>query len=249
MAKVANKPPYAGDDQISGIRRSAVPRLSRRVPDAPPRPSEQKAVPLDYGARRPPRAALASGAVLLLLGLWLWSLPSEPDIADANARIVVKSLPLTAAAEPRITSAPARALPPEPAPLPLSNVELEVSASPPEARLSLDGAPLSGNPFRGRFPRDGRLHLVRAEGPGLQHQELGITFDRDRVLRLTLSSTAGSPARARGAVRRTQPEVRDPEPAPRGVTSRHPAAPVPAYDAPLAPRKRSHEIYEEDPYR
>lgn len=160
----------------------------------------------------PPRAALASLAALLMLSVWLWSRPS--------ASISVKRLPLSAAGPAAQPAAPAAQIKP--------TVELELSAWPREARLLLDGAALPANPYRGRVPADDGLHLLRVVAVGLQAQELAITLDRDRSLKLTLSR----PTSARGRARRSD--------------SRELAGPV----SPLllAPPQRARVIYEEDLY-
>ena len=206
MAKPANRHTVSwSEDAPSGVRRSQHSRVGN-----------QNATQLTR-ASQPPRSALACLAVLVLLSVWLWSRPSEVG-GGSSAQIVVKRLPLSAAAPPQL-SAEEPALPLRP------TVELELSAWPPEARLMLDGTPLPTNPYRARVPADDGLHVLRAVAGGLQAKERVITLDRDRSLRLTLSRVT----QTRLTRRSEQAEL----------------APVP----PAAPRQRTREIYEEDPYR
>ena len=64
------------------------------------------------------------------------------------------------------TTPPPPPAPPPPAP---RRVVLRVRASPPEARLFLDGAPLDGNPFAGVLTSDGEPHEIRIERAGSHH--------------------------------------------------------------------------------
>lgn len=228
MAKLEKRQLSWSEDPASGVRRSSPPEqpglsdLAVRLTAA--RNDNRSAT------RPQPRAALAAVAALLLVSAWLWSRPGEQ-----SAQIVVKPLPLTAS----IHSEPA---PPPPAATPAPpTFELELSASPAEAQLMLDGVVLPQNPYRGRVPADDGLHVLRAVAPGLQSQERVITFDRDRSLSLTLSRVQvlhplGRSQRAPAAA------------APSTTPARARAAEA-EYGEPLAPRQRTREIYEEDPYR
>lgn len=64
--------------------------------------------------------------------------------------------------------------------------DVHVRASPGAASLTMDGAPLSGNPFHASYPRDGTSHTVRATAPGYFPEERTIAFDRDTSLEIAL---------------------------------------------------------------
>ncbi|WP_437968301.1 serine/threonine-protein kinase [Sorangium sp. So ce260] len=65
-------------------------------------------------------------------------------------------------------------------------VRLVVRVSPAEARLFLDGAPLSSGGYEGQLAKDGRVRVVRAEAPGFLAQEEKITAKSDLVVKLAL---------------------------------------------------------------
>ena len=80
-------------------------------------------------------------------------------------------------------------------------IELLVLVSPPEARVSLDGAPLSSNPFHAQVTKGAALHKIRAEAPGYEGQERVVVFDQDVTLKISLETmgdggeVAATPAR------------------------------------------------------
>jgi len=72
-------------------------------------------------------------------------------------------------------------------------VSLEVKVSPPDARVSLDGAFMSP-PYVGQFRNDGALHHLEVSAPGFRSAKQLIAFDRDRVLEIALDKTVRAPA-------------------------------------------------------
>ena len=72
-----------------------------------------------------------------------------------------------------------------------ASIELYVAVHPGVARLELDGTPLSGNPYRGRFPTDDKDHelVISAEGFEAARQTLNFTSD----IHLELSLSAAEP--------------------------------------------------------
>jgi hypothetical protein len=68
-------------------------------------------------------------------------------------------------------------------------IELTIKASPPEAKIFIDGSPLETNPAVGKRPRDAVMHLVRIEAPGHEAREEQIGFDRSVFVNIELRST------------------------------------------------------------
>jgi serine/threonine-protein kinase len=58
-----------------------------------------------------------------------------------------------------------------------THVELSIVATPPDAKLYLDGAPLHSNPSNSKHLRDGATHHIRAEAPGHVTSSRVVTFD------------------------------------------------------------------------
>jgi serine/threonine-protein kinase len=73
-----------------------------------------------------------------------------------------------------------------------AQVELTIKASPPEARISIDGAPANGNPTTAIRPRDGAIHLIRIEAPGYETREESLGFDRSVYLNIDLHPAGGT---------------------------------------------------------
>jgi hypothetical protein len=92
-------------------------------------------------------------------------------------------------------------------------VKLIVSASPSESHLFFDDAPLEGNPFDGKFPKDGAVHRLRAEAEGYVSKVQVVTLDRDVKIDLSLDADAGAtpatPKKAAAAPARPAPKPTD----------------------------------------
>jgi serine/threonine-protein kinase len=143
------------------------------------------------------------------------------------------------AADPAATAAAAPSAPgaaaPAPAPAPArpaaasaptavaALAEIAVVVTPASAGVTIDGAEMTGNPARARFPADGATRTVRASAPGHQPKVKAVTFDRDVLLELTLEPTPRAPA--------ARPVARAPRPAPRAAPPPPPAEPAPVRPA------------------
>ena len=113
-------------------------------------------------------AAIAAGG-LLTIAFWAFTrTPAAPLPPPASAAASVES---AAIARP---------------PTPTADVELNIGASPPDARLFLDDRPLESNPYKGNLPGDAKPHQLRVEARGYATQSRSITLDRNVVLELAL---------------------------------------------------------------
>jgi serine/threonine-protein kinase len=91
-------------------------------------------------------------------------------------------------------------------------VELSISASPPDAKISLDGKALGGNPFKGKVASDKLKHQLAIEAAG--HAPLIKLIDLDSNLELQLALTKlnapSAPSTATAAPEDRQPTRRQP---------------------------------------
>ncbi|MDF2697680.1 MAG: hypothetical protein K0S65_6063, partial [Labilithrix sp.] len=79
-------------------------------------------------------------------------------------------------------------------------IDFTIKASPPEARIFVDGKPLGSNPALGKRPRDGAMHVLRIEAPGHDSREESIAFDRSVLISIELRPSApAGPAEAPSA--------------------------------------------------
>jgi eukaryotic-like serine/threonine-protein kinase len=148
------------------------------------------AAPSAADAARPGRrnvvvaAAIGAGAVLAI-GAWFVS--RGPGAA-----------PLAGSTQATTTTASAAVVAPSTA---AAEVELNVAASPPEARIFLDDRPLDHNPYKGMLAVEPGPHQLRVEARGYTTQSRSIALDRNVVLELALQKDAGAPVAAvvRGA--------------------------------------------------
>lgn len=69
-------------------------------------------------------------------------------------------------------------------------VTLHLSVTPLDARMTLDGKTIAGNPAVLRVPEDGLLHELRASGAGHEPSTRMLRYDRDLFLGLTLRRAA-----------------------------------------------------------
>jgi serine/threonine-protein kinase len=87
---------------------------------------------------------------------------------------LTRSTPPTPTTPPEATAAAPR------------EIEVTFTATPPEAQLFWDDKPLPGNPFKGRFPADGKAHrlVVRAPGHLERVQEVDLSIVSEITVRL-----------------------------------------------------------------
>jgi serine/threonine-protein kinase len=58
-------------------------------------------------------------------------------------------------------------------------VRVAITATPPGARIDVDGAPLDANPFKGEFAKGDAVHLVEVSAEGYQPEKRFVKFDAD----------------------------------------------------------------------
>jgi serine/threonine-protein kinase len=135
--------------------------------------------------------------------------------------------------------------------------ELRLRAIPASARFFLDDTPLPGNPFAGKFPRDGASHRLRIEAPGFAttHQLVLLDGDRDLAIDLVPEVTPSSAADERKDDRkdaRTVARAGTRQVAPSAPSASAAALPEPPPDelpAPGVKKKPAREIDKDDPWQ
>jgi hypothetical protein len=153
------------------------------------------------------------------------------------------------------------AQPPRPAALALS--ELVVVVSPPGAKITIDGLPVEGNPYTGRFRRD-RIHEVGATAVGYEPKTQGVVLAKDLVVTLNLDKkkTVLPPPHGLASRRAAEPKRstraapssdRDPVAEIAGERVAAPSsspslAPIPAAVSPAGGRAPIHPIQTKSPY-
>jgi serine/threonine-protein kinase len=148
--------------------RSSIRHMAARSTAAPPSSASWLGATLGV-------LALASGAG----AMWFVMGREHPKPAPVAAPAAVAPAPPPVIERP-VTPAPAE-----------HNVALQVIVDPPQARVSLDGVPLS-LPFQGSFGKDGALHRVEASADGYRALKQFVAFDRDRELMLRLERIPGA---------------------------------------------------------
>ncbi|AUX19963.1 protein kinase [Sorangium cellulosum] len=177
-------------------------------------------------AARPIRTVIAIGITFALatgvVVLGIVRAPSSSDTASGAH---------PAPAEPPAATSPHR-----------GEINLVVRVSPADARLFLDGAPLSTGAYQGRLARGERAHVLRAEAPGFLAREEKITASSDLVVSLALEL---APEAQPGKLARSAPPpaARPPSAAPSPAAPPPPAAPVPS-----SQQKQKRWIDVESPY-
>jgi len=162
-------------------------------------------------------AALAGGLLTVASGALAFLFMNR----GAPATLPVTASATTPVTRPREVEAERRAQP----------IELVVVTSPPEARASIDGVVVQGNPVRVKVDRDERLHTIRVEAPGFVPFERTVAFDESLVIKAALSrlvERATPPAPVPAAARAPSPPHRKLKPELSSRPAAPPAAPEPA---------------------
>ena len=141
-----------------------------------------------------PSTTIAAGGAALLLGVALLLRPHAQSAPNAAAAMAAAAPAALASVGQRLSDAQ-----------PTS--ELFVRASPASAKLTIDGVPVSGNPFRGRYAKN-EVHVIGATASGYDAKYEPVSLGNDVFIDVSLEahpamatrSSSPSVARPRRAV-------------------------------------------------
>ncbi len=85
------------------------------------------------------------------------------------------------------------------APAAPAKIKFSIGFGPPGAIAKLDDAPLAENPFVAQVPKDGSMHRIVVEGPGLKPETRLVSYDKDFDLKVSLQPAAEPSATASAA--------------------------------------------------
>jgi serine/threonine-protein kinase len=120
------------------------------------------------------------------------------------------------------TDKPAVVAPPVGTPTPaVAEVEIAVSANPPEAKIYLDDKPVPGNPYKGKVAKDGLTHKLRVEANGYTTRTDELTLQRDLSVDVVLVKANGDDKSKHTAPGPVAPPPEDPMSRP-GVKKQRP---------------------------
>ncbi len=237
---VLSAPPGAFDGTAGRVDRS---EATRRVSSSDALPvlhggggasasgSHSTVLAADVGPRAAPGPATGRG---VLAGLAFMAIASVIGI------FVLLSLKLQAPAKP-VSAAQA----PD-ASVAADRVGLSISFGPAGAIARLDGVPLADNPFVAQVPRDGSMHRVDVEGPGLKSETRMVSYEKAIVVAISLLALEDAGAEASTAPSAAAPVLGGPWPAGGAL----PAATGEGSKRPGAkPAKSASPIDEKDPYK
>jgi serine/threonine protein kinase len=94
-------------------------------------------------------------------------------------------------------------------PLGPGSINLIVRASPPSARVTVDGSPAAGSPLEARYPKDGRIHHVIVFADGYDPKLSEVSFANDAVLDVGLERQTTAVARPSLPAQPSQPVTRE----------------------------------------
>ena len=205
-------------------RRAEAERAARVLREGVPAPLESGTgnhTPGTFGAahisQTPPAARSSARPILVGMGVVLVALAVGLGVVLFMTPPAPATTPATAA-----TSAPDGA-----------KIKLSITFGPPGAVAKLDGVPLDGSPFVADVRKDGSMHKIDVEGPGLKPETKMVSYQKDVVVDVTLAPAAVDPPKTA-------------ETAAPADTGKHPAA----GSGTARPKvKQSLGIDEKDPYK
>ena len=119
-----------------------------------------------------------------------------------------------------------------------AQIKLSITFGPAGAIAKLDGVPLTASPFNAQVRRDGSMHRLDIEGPGLKPDTRMVSYDTDVVVALALQAAEPAVPKA------------DPPPSPTLAAPVDSAKRPPALTGPRPlPTGKGRGIDEKDPYK
>jgi serine/threonine protein kinase len=213
------------DAEVCAIREASSESIRRRrVPVLSVPPPAGTSVHAGLAHTRMLKAPASGGRVITLALL----------VCGLLAALIYASFPQPAARSVGSRTAPVAADSLAPSASPARTVHVRLSAQPPSARFTVDGAPVPSNPYEADVPSDGAVHQIAAQAGGYEPRQIPATFDRDVFLDVTLAPSTPLVASAASGSSRVK-HVLGP--------AMLPPAPVLQPSRPLRP------IEEEDPYK
>jgi serine/threonine-protein kinase len=116
-------------------------------------------------------AAIAAAGVAAVAFWQITKAPAAPPPVAAN------------------TGAPTTTAPTQATVAAVTDVEISVSANPPESKIFLDDRPLTGNPAKVKMGKDASAHQLRVEAAGYTTKTEALTLERDRSMDVVLVKT------------------------------------------------------------
>jgi len=120
-------------------------------------------------------------------------------------------------------------------------VKVTIHAAPDSAKIFIDGAEVTGNPFTGTFPKDGASHNVRVEADGFETKKALVSFDQDRLEEYALNRPGRPP------VAITPLPARTPDPTPSATEPPATTTPTASSTGPKKPPTR--DLNHDDPWK
>jgi eukaryotic-like serine/threonine-protein kinase len=226
---------FTGTDLVDPVDQPSDPSVDIAVAS----PSKPRLIGAGRAPYRRPLLVTAIAGVATLAVVGALTLVPRGDAPASNARI--EPAPQTAVPAPRpVEAAAAGVAEPASVTTPRSDlVSVEIRVTPATARLEIDDAELTSNPFIGRYRIDNVAHHVRASAPGYVTKTVAITFDANVKLDLSLERVARTPPSnpVRSGSRSTQPTRSPSAPAETPRAAETETEPVPAVKPPPAPSR------------
>jgi len=166
------------------------------------------------------KALLVIGAIIIAgvvgnVALWRSSKPS----ASSPVPVAIAAPPVASVPEQRLEN-PITAAAHEIAPLP-ETARIEITVRPPEAAVTLDGAPAGTNPLTLEVRKDHGKHEVEASAPGFLPFKRTVSFAQDVLLTVELQKApTGTTSKHRGEVKSRGKTADDPGMSPRPAAKR-----------------------------
>ncbi|MFT3772365.1 MAG: serine/threonine-protein kinase [Minicystis sp.] len=81
----------------------------------------------------------------------------------------------------------------------VAQIKLSITFGPPGAIAKLDGVPLAESPFVAQVRRDGLMHRLDLEGPGLKPETRMVSYEKDVVVAVSLQPAEAAPVASSAA--------------------------------------------------
>jgi hypothetical protein len=119
-------------------------------------------------------------------------------------------------------------------------VKLSITFGPAGAVARLDGVPLAESPFVAQVPRDGSMHRIDVEGPGMKPETKMVSYEKNITVAVALLAAEPQADTAPSASASALPAAAPPVDASKRL---------PGGDAPRPKGPKPREIDEKDPYK
>jgi serine/threonine-protein kinase len=175
---------------------SSLPDLPESLLPAADVPAPKVVPPKRWATRRELAMLGVLAGIAAAAAAWWWIDTQKPTMTNPSVAAQDTTRPVPPPVEaPTVSTTPAAVEAPTVAKTAVEHIQIDITAAPSTARLTLDGKEIGANRLKAEVPRDEKIHVIRAVAPGTLPFNHAVAFSSDVRLSIRLKGERPRPAK------------------------------------------------------